>query len=598
MPTSRQLTGLGLGLIAAHLTWALWHIEPAISGPDAGGYFLQARQLITEGHTWQAVDSPLVYVAPHWLEGAEGSYYSKYPPGFPLLLATFDAALGTGAALWVDPLLTALSLLALWLLCRRWLGAGWAVVAVLLMAGNPFVNQHLLGGFAHMAVACLLLWALYALERWRHGDGWGWALAMGLLVGAIPGARYAEILFAGAIAVVVARHAWALRPTQRRWWAGPLAGALGAALPVVALATRNHAAFGAFWRTGYTASAEQTGFGWSYFTAHWSGYLNGLVTELGPVFGLAVAGLGWMLAGHDTRARAGLLLGLILPTSLLYCAYYWNSDGMSQRFLLPTYFLYAIASVHLLRDLVDRGGNAGRAAAGAVVGLALLWGMPRAHDEVIVQSSQRARLAAVSDFVGAHVEDGAVLLVDGSVVQQLAYVGRWRLASVDVLGAGRPQRRWPRPASDDAGLDEPARGLPEGGPADERPRPMTSRPAPAAAFDGATGADLREAIVKAADEWTGLPGTDLHVLVPESLAQSLARRPVLGDGLREVARLAMPEAPGLRDRRGPGAHNMRRRGGGPGLGTPPDGAGVGAGRPGGFFRQPADEELVLLVLAR
>ena len=109
-------------LLGVHFLVLAFFFEPAISTPDANGYFAQARLIADEGRTDIAVESPSQYVGDHWMPVGEGHYYGQYPPGLPALLALVYRPLGPSASLWVIPLMGTLSLLALFLVARDWVG--------------------------------------------------------------------------------------------------------------------------------------------------------------------------------------------------------------------------------------------------------------------------------------------------------------------------------------------------------------------------------------------------------------------------------------------------------------------------------------------
>src|SRR5438874_2496136 len=84
-------SALGLGaailLAAAHFAFLMKYFAPAISTPDANGYFAQARHIAVEHRTWFEVESPLQFIPTHWLSADGQRFYSKYPPGLPLIAA-------------------------------------------------------------------------------------------------------------------------------------------------------------------------------------------------------------------------------------------------------------------------------------------------------------------------------------------------------------------------------------------------------------------------------------------------------------------------------------------------------------------------------
>jgi hypothetical protein len=104
-------------------------------------------------------------------------------------------------------------------------------------------------------------------------------------------------------------------------------------------------------------------------------------------------------------------------------AYYFQP---SPRFLLPTYHLYVLAAVWLLKLLSDALGRPARVATVAVVTLTALWGVPLSARAMSRVEQQRAGLTRVTEVVEEHVGSGAVLLADNAVGQHLDYLGRWR----------------------------------------------------------------------------------------------------------------------------------------------------------------------------
>ena len=56
------------GLLAAHFVWIQGRIVPAISSPDADGYYGQAQYIANEHRVTFRAESPVQYVGLHWLE--------------------------------------------------------------------------------------------------------------------------------------------------------------------------------------------------------------------------------------------------------------------------------------------------------------------------------------------------------------------------------------------------------------------------------------------------------------------------------------------------------------------------------------------------
>lgn len=448
-------------LVSAHFLMLLAFFAPAICTPDANGYFAQATRIARQGRTGYLPGSPLEYVGMHWLKADSGWYYSRYSPGLPAILAAAMKIAGRTGALLVNPLMASLTVLGLYLLARRWAAAPWAFVAAAAMALNPIANAHALAADSHTSVAFFLVWGLWALECWRDGGraGWaGWAALAGWCLGMVPAIRYPEILLSGAAGLYMLWHAVA----HRRGWRGPVAFCAAAGAPLVALAVHNQAAFGAFWKTGYSLTNEQTGFGIQYFLSHALQYLEGLPGSGlgGAAFGIGVAGIAAMCARRETRARGLLLVGLIVPTTLLYMAYYWAPQGRAQatmRFLLPTFPVYLLAGAWLLGALARSGlRRAARAIALVAVLLTLAWGLPMSIGALARLEMQSRALDRITRLLERQVPPGSVVVANSWVLQHLDFVGRWKLVEENTLLGRIPPANRPLGRSRSGDSDRPS----------------------------------------------------------------------------------------------------------------------------------------------
>jgi hypothetical protein len=94
--------------------------------------------------------------------------YPQYFIGWPLLLAPFRAV---GLAGLANPVYFGLSVPAVFLLARRWLGASWARLAALLFATSPLAVLSGATGLSHTATMVLLLWTMVlAVRTGEPGD--------------------------------------------------------------------------------------------------------------------------------------------------------------------------------------------------------------------------------------------------------------------------------------------------------------------------------------------------------------------------------------------------------------------------------------------
>jgi len=421
--------GAAIALALLHFIWLATYQAPAISTPDANSYFAQARWIAQEGTPSFTLASSVQFVAPHWNQDRNGSYTCTQPPGFGLLLALPYSLFGYRAATWVNPLLASLSVLAVFLLCRQWVGSNLALLGATITALNPFLNEHALFGDSHVAVQFFLLAALICLSRWIQGGHIAWGVSAGLLSGAIPALRYPEILYLLPLALFVAVMVFHKQLT----WRSMGAFALGAALPLLALMSRNQIAYGGFWRTGYLATGEQDAFSISALIQHAPDYLRLLLFNgAGLMFPLGVAGIVVALRRRETRIYGLLLAGLIAPITLLYMTYYWQIDGQSMRFLIPTFPLYTLASVWLLKRLLRN-----RSWAVCVSTLVLLataaWGLPASHMALKHLERDGDLLADITACIEENIPSGSIVIAGLGVQQHLDFVGHWMLADATLV---------------------------------------------------------------------------------------------------------------------------------------------------------------------
>ncbi|RKX69560.1 hypothetical protein DRP53_07850 [candidate division WOR-3 bacterium] len=425
-------------LVVCHFIFLLLYFAPAISTPDAQGYFTQAKIIAKEGKTYLETESPVQYVGPHWLGRGDGRYYTTFPPGLPTILAVIYRIFGPKASLLLNPLMASLSLLGLFLVCRSWIGERWGLLAVGFMVANPFANEHALFGDSHTAVGFFLIWGLYFLIRWlREGSGWCSFLA-GLFIGIIPSIRYPEILFPVAVGIFVL-----LNLKTGRSWRSAIYGAVGLCIPISALLVRNSLAFGSFLRTGYSLSGEQSALGIRHLFHHAVPYLIKIMGEgAGPIFALAVMGLASLCRDRNHWREGVMFLLLIVPITLLYMCYYWRVDPQSMRFLLPTFFIYTIAGVWFLSILYEK--YPALVGIGSIVLLTIntVWGLPQSILRMGRLKHNNEILARINSVVESEVPPGSIIIAKEGINQHLDFIGRWRLADATILDL--PRRRSPQ----------------------------------------------------------------------------------------------------------------------------------------------------------
>ena len=428
---TRSPVAIACGITVLHFVFLSCFFAPGFSTPDASGYFTQGKLLATEGRSWFTTESPAQYVPTHWHDAGDGQFYSKYPPGLPLLLALVHTLFGPVGALWVNPILASLSVFGIYLVGRAWIGHRWGLLGAGLIATLPVLNEHAHFAFAHTAVVFLVVWSLVCITRWEQTGSARWALLAGLLAGAIPTVRYPEALLLLAFAAYGLLKA-AKEPEARKSFA---VAALGAAVPIAALCIRNHLAFGAFWRTAYTIDGPGVSFGMVYFVAHFPAYLSALLNPLaGPLFVTGLAGMAVLISRQNTRLHGILLALLVVPTTALYMAYSWPAGAQSSRFLLPTVPAYVLATVWLLKRLAEKDARIAHIIGGTVLVATLAWGIPASLYTLHELKARNSEVAQTAALLDRHVEEGSIVITERRASDYLDYLGRWRLIG---LGPGR-----------------------------------------------------------------------------------------------------------------------------------------------------------------
>jgi hypothetical protein len=411
------------GLVVGRAALLPASLPPVFPDLDAVGYLTQARAIA--GHARDA-SSPLAYGGLHWLRTADGRYVSRYPPGLPLLLALAEWFGGAAAMLLLNPLLSSLNIVLLFVAARRWFGDWLALTAATLFAVNPVASGQALHLDAHTLATTLVLASLVAVIVWTRRRLWPWAFLAGSCLGAVVAVRYAEALCAaGAFLVFGARARF--DPAGRR---ALLAALAGAAAPLLALAVYHTVQFGAPWQTGYAFTGEQGAFAWSHLRLHAWRYARTGVAAFGVVLPLGIAGAISALCQPAQREKGLLIAGTVVPVTIAYASYYWFAeigDSTPVRFLLPTLPAYLLGTLTVL----DHWPSS-RPRSIAIVSLMLL--------QLALQLPvTAARLRDATEMAGpgltilswaeANIPPGVVVVGDLVVVESLEFGGRWRLAN-------------------------------------------------------------------------------------------------------------------------------------------------------------------------
>jgi 4-amino-4-deoxy-L-arabinose transferase-like glycosyltransferase len=588
-------------LALLHFVWVLAHFAPAIMSPDANGYVVQARLLVTEGRTSLHTDSPAQFVGMHWLETGDSLFQSRYPAGLPVLFAVAWKLGGLRAALLVNPLLASLTVLLTFFLARRWVDGWPALLAAAVVATNATAQQHALDADAHTAAAFFLTAGVLLLLQFADDLAPLRGLLAGLCLGIVPTVRYPEAIAGVAVGAWLL---WRVRPLGRVWPA-----VVGAAAPLGLLMIHNAAAYGAPWRTGYALTGEQTGFGWSYFTAHALSYLQSLGgSGLGLFFAFGLAGLAGLAADVRHRAAGVLLAGIVVPLVLLYMAYYFGAGDGNLRFLVPTFPLLAATGVWLLARATAALGPAGRAVWIAVAVVQLTAGGVAAMQTATRVRTSLAAATQTRELLEKQAPAGSILIVEHQLGESLDATGEWRLVEENMVGAsggglgggrgpggglmGAGGRGAPMGGAGGRGGRGPGAGLAGGGPDQPSPQQANKNRVQQARYDGLSAADRRARVW--ADIRTWAAGKPVYWLARSADAVEAALP--AGAKLETVAEV---DAPGMAMMPGGGGRGMGGglmgpggRGGGPmggGFGRGGMGLGPGGGPPPRFNPAGGDE---------
>ncbi|MHC9543158.1 MAG: glycosyltransferase family 39 protein [Vulcanimicrobiota bacterium] len=412
-------------LVILHFFFLLSFFRPVLTTPDANSYYVMTRLIATRGTTECRPESPLQYLGPHWKCLRDNAYYCSHAPGLSVFCAPLFRFGGPGAALLLTPLLASLSLFLIFLIVRMWVGPRWGLPAAALMALNPVLNEHALFQDSHAAVCFFLLLGTYLLLKWKKNPGAGIAFSAGVAWGIIPTVRYAEVIFPVAAMIYLILHI----KTEKKALRSILSFLAGVAVPIVPLLIRNQLVYGAFWKTGYMVTGEQHAFGWDYFTQYYLAYLQKMMSE-GCAFILPLGILGIVLLFfHHTTVKEGLLfLLLTLPTTLLYMAYYWPPDPQSMRFLLPTFCIYTVAGLWMLRVLVGHDRRMYLGTVLTILAVTAAWGIPLSMSAMGHLKSTGTVLTNVMSVLEKNAEPGSILIACDGISQHVEYTGKWRLA--------------------------------------------------------------------------------------------------------------------------------------------------------------------------
>ena len=424
-------------LLITHFAWIMTHFQPAYAGPDAHGYFYQARLIADTGKTYFEKGNPAQAIGIHWLATEDGKFYSRYPPGFPALLAILYKIGGPTLTLLLNPILTSATIVLLFLLCRRMMNDWHALSACGILALNTNFNAHALNAFAHTPVMFFFLAGVVLLLRWTKNERAGTAFLAGLFFGLIPTIRYPDTVMGIGVIAFLLLH-W--RKERDDATPGIIAASVGAALPIGAILVRNYLAFGSPLKTGYSLTNEQSGFGWSYFQNNASPYIESLMSSgWGVLFIPAVFGIAGMLFYKYSRNVAYLLLGTIIPLLLVYTAYYGSSernDG-GLRFFLPTLPLAAYSGMWFISRIQNSLATPNWLVLSSLILIQAAIGIPGSEARLSRYEYEAQSHAIIGKWMSKNIPEASVVVMGQGTHQWIDFAGRWKLAEQSLISGSR-----------------------------------------------------------------------------------------------------------------------------------------------------------------
>ncbi len=424
----RKFVLLAIILATLHVIFLSVFFEPAISTPDAQGYFTQGKIIAREGKSGLEPQSILQYIGPHWHSLDNEKYYTTFPPGFPFIIAIVYKTFGAYATLWINPVLASLSLLIFFFFCRRWLSNSWSLLAMFLLAINSFYNEHALWGGSHISLIFFFISSLLVFHKAKKNNSKLFAFLSGVLIGIVPSIRYAEFVFC----IVFALYSLSLFKFKRISLTTLLLFGIGMCIPLGSMAIRNQIAFGKFWVTGYSLSEAPALFGFSYLLKHFVPFIMMLLTNgLAILFSLGIAGFVIFIRNTRTKSEGIFFTTLIILITLTYMAYFWQPDPQSMRFLLPTFPLYTLGAVYFVSNITKN--KLKWAVLGITLLIALPWGISGSLMRLEHLKQPNKVLSVVTQSINKNIEKGSIIITNEGICQNLDITHLWKLIDISIL---------------------------------------------------------------------------------------------------------------------------------------------------------------------
>jgi len=416
-----------LGLCIFHFIFLLYFFSPAISTPDAQGYFAQGKIIAKYGHSYFIPQNNLQYIGPHWHSLDGQKYFTAFPPGFPCLIAIAYKLFGADSTFLINLILASISLLIFFFLCKNWLPNNWSLAATFFLAINPFYNEHALFGDSHISLIFFFLLSLLFLIQTIKTNNSIYGILAGMTIGIVPTIRYAEFVLCFVFGCYILWLFFARRISTKTL----ISIVIGVLTPLLPLAIHNQIAFGKFWATGYGLSNAPASFGFNYLIEHFIPFLAMLVTTgMGILFPLSIIGFVILLKNSDTRSITVYLLSSTIMSTLLYMAFRCPPDQQSMRYLLPTFPIYTLAAVYFISHLSK---NHRIALLCITILISLPWGVLGSLRAVKPLHMRNSVLKNITNTVEKNIEEGSIIITSEGICQNLDIYGKWKLIDISIL---------------------------------------------------------------------------------------------------------------------------------------------------------------------
>ena len=363
---------LVLGILAGFWLFTQQFWVPAHPGTDQNGYLVGGKMFASHFSRAMTSDDPYAFVGRMWIVTDDGRYFPKYPPTFSIIAGIVKTLGGASAAYFINPFCMLLALAGVFLIVRQVAGSFAGLLGMVIVATSPVTLALTNNPNSHGIDLCTVTWGMCLLFRWwERGSLWRTSLA-GALLGLAATIRYSEALL---FLPLLLSSCFNLQWRRRQSWFQVLMLIVCWALPISLMLVSSRVATG-HW-TGYDLTNESSAaFSWENLQNHWFSMVHDLA-DSGLFLTLPLGVMGLILLFARNWKLALVLWAWVLPTVLLYFAYYWYlpADHLgigSMRFLLTVFPPLALGAAWCMTRLVPAAPYSNRMLRWVVAPLAAL----------------------------------------------------------------------------------------------------------------------------------------------------------------------------------------------------------------------------------